>query len=137
MPVSRGLEDSPSAPGSLRAFVGRRSSARSGLRIQSYGTPPRPFVSRPAVNHTPSPPVSQDDLDLLSPFARRLRITSKTPSRPMNDVFLATRVVKGPEIAYTLTPPPSSPTGNASLPRDVKMEGIPSPDGGAGATSGW
>lgn len=82
MPASRGLQNSPSTAGSLRAPVGRRSCARSGLRIQSYGTPPRPSPA-PAVAHsTPSSTVTLDDLDLLSPFARRLRIASGTPSHP-------------------------------------------------------
>lgn len=137
MPASRILQDSPRGAGSPKAPVGRRPSARSGLRIQSYGTPPRTSPSFPVAHSTSFKPGTRDDLGLISPFARRLRIASNTPSRVSNDPFLAASGVTEPKKTYVLTPPPSSPVIIAAMSGDGKVKDAAFSPLGAQVHSEW
>ena len=137
MPASRGLQDLPGTAGKNRTPVGHRSSARSGLRIQSYGTPLYSSPAHAVADSTPNSNNNPTDQDLISPFARRLRIASGTPSQRPSDPFLATGEAKRRTNTYALTPPPSSPSLGVKTPVDSSIHVTPSLDRGVRVGSGW
>lgn len=108
---SRG-RSTPSLASGIRT-PGRRPSSRHGLRIQSFGS--AQTSSPQSLSPSTVSKISAHELDLISPFQRKLRIISGTPSNPtpLRQVTTPRKMTTSVENRASPTVPPLTQTTKA------------------------